>query len=186
MTAITMLSIKSQIPNGEGHGGFAKLEQCDVAYALGGLRAGPAALLRAAIAGDYGESNLRDLYVWAWQEAMDLAISAKWEIPKGREILRKMAKRAAEEIVFKRLTLCPNCGGSKSVQPNQHNPTGDCTPCGNTGTINPTAEQMASIIGVTEQEWRNVWAPRYVRVYGRILEWQGIGMRHVSMRLKDE
>lgn len=185
-TVLARLAPKSQIPNGEGHGGHAKLEQCDVAYALGGLRAGPAALLRAMWAGDHGEANMRHLYVWAWQEAMDIAIRAQWQIPKHRMILHKMACRAVDEIVYKRLTLCPHCGGSKSVQPNQHNPTGQCAPCGNTGQANPTAEQMANIIGVPERDWQNVWAPRYVKIYARILEWSGIGMRHVRMRLQEE
>ncbi len=46
-TPLARLAPKTLVPTGEGFGGHMRLEQCDVAYALAGLRQGPAALLRA-------------------------------------------------------------------------------------------------------------------------------------------
>lgn len=185
-TVLARLAPKSQIPNGEGHGGHAKLEQCDVAYALGGLRAGPAALLRAVYVREHDESNMRALTTWAWVESMRIAVESKWDIPKGRELLRKMSAAAVYFAVYPKSRKCPNCGGTGSVQPNQHNPTGDCGKCGKTGLATFTAEQMADVVGVSPKEWEQVWGPRFARIEAFIGEWHGIGLRHVRMRLQDE
>lgn len=180
-----MLAPRTLIPNGEGFGGFAKLEQCDVAYALSGLTAGHAALLRAVYALDHGHANMRALYLWAWQEAVAIAVDRKWSPPRGKELVKSLAERAANEIVFPQLTMCQHCNGAKSVQPNQFNPNGDCKPCGNTGQANPTDADMAEYFGLSEVEWKAAWLPRYAVIFARLLELQSDGLRHVANRLKD-
>lgn len=184
-TPIARLATRTMVPTGEGFGGHVRLEQCDVAYALAGLPPGPAALLRAMYAGDHGAGNMRDLYLWAWIEAASLASDSRWEIPQGRMILRRLSDRAVNEIVYPHLTMCPHCVGARSVQPNQHNPSGDCRLCNNTGQRNPTADEMAAVVGDSIEQWRAVWAPRYMRVFARILEWHAFGMRHVRDRLRE-
>lgn len=185
-TPLARLAPKTLVPTGEGFGGHLRLEQCDVAYALSGLKGGPAALLRAMYAGDTGQGNMRDLYLWAWQEAADVAAKGGWAVPRGVMILRKMSDRAVNELVYPHLTLCPHCSGAKSVQPNQHNPNGDCRLCNGQGVRVPTAEEMADVLGVSSVEWANVWAMRYMRLYARLLEWHAYGMRHVRRKLREE
>lgn len=185
-TVLARLAPKTLVPTGEGFGGFLKLEQCDVAYALAGLPLGPAALLRAMYALDHGQSNLRDLYLWAWQEAAAIAVDNGWEVPKRVSILSALSARAVDELVHPQLTMCAHCNGSGGVQPNQYNPDGSCTPCANTGKHNPTDEEMAAMFKLTLADWRNIWLPRYVKIYGRLLEWHSTGERHVRKRLKGE
>lgn len=182
---LSRLAPKTLVPTGEGFGGHVRLEQCDVAYALAGLGNGPAALLRACLGGDQGEANMRDLYLWAWQEAVRVSVDRRWNPPRKAELLRALSARAVDEIVYPQLLLCPHCHGSKAVQPNQYNPNGDCKPCGNTGRRNPTDDEMATAFGLTEAEWAE-WLPRYAVIFARILEWQSSGMRHVRERLNDD
>lgn len=186
MTALGRLAPRTLIPTGEGAGGHTRLEPCDVAYALAGLPPGAAALLRAMYAGDTGSGNLRDAYLWAWQEAARIAVDHNWQVPKGVTLLRILSARAVDELVYPQLTLCPRCAGSKSVQPNQHNPSGDCRQCRSTGRHIPTDGEMASLAGITAQTWRLTWAQRYVRIYGRLLEWNATGLRHVRERLRED
>lgn len=176
-TPLARLAPKTLVPTGEGFGGHLRLEQCDVAYALAGMDNGPAALLRAMYAGDTGQGNMRDLYQWAMAEARRIG----WEGNTDT-----LACRAVDELVYPRLTMCPHCGGAKSVQPNQHNPNGDCSACGNTGQRNPTVDEMAAIAGVSTADWCNVWFPRYVRIFGRLLECHAIAMAHVRDRLRED
>lgn len=185
-TPLARLAPKTLVPTGEGFGGSARLEQCDVAYALAGLRAGPAALLRAIWAGDHGQANMRALHLWAWQEAAQIAIDNRWAVPQGVGILRKMSDRAVSEVVHKGLTQCQSCNGTTWVQPNQHNPTGACAKCSQTGLNYPTPEEMAAIVGVSTIEWVNLWALRYMRVLARMMEWNAIGIRHVRSRLRED
>ena len=182
---LARLAPKTLVPTGEGFGGHVRLEQCDVAYALAGLEAGPAALLRAMWAGDTGEGNMRALYLWAWQEAAKAAVANRWDIPIRRELLRTLAARAVDELVYPQLIKCRHCGGSGQIQPNQHNPNGDCKPCGNTGQANPSDDDMAAMAGVTVQEWRQVWLPRFQAIYAALLSWHSLGIRHVRSRLTD-
>jgi hypothetical protein len=91
-----------------------------------------------------------------------------------------------DEIVHPCLTHCAHCNGTGGVQPNQYNPNGDCHICDNTGVFNPTDAAMAGLFDLTELDWRETWLPRYARIFGRFLEWNAIGSRHVKSRLKDE
>jgi hypothetical protein len=97
-----------------------------------------------------------------------------------------MATRACNELVFPDMTQCPACNGSKGVQPNQHNPAGECKACGNTGLKNPTREEMAAALNIPVTDWAKVWEPRYIRVYGKLLEWHSLGMSHVRDRLRED
>jgi ribosomal protein L32 len=137
-------------------------------------------------AGDFGSSNLRDLRIAAWMAAVEIADRFRWHIPKGRETLKTLAKRACDELIYPNLTHCPNCGGSGRVHPNDHNRDGECKACNTSGKRIPDEYEMAELIGVTPEEWRNVWAMRYLRIYARILEWHAIGCANVRKKLGDE
>lgn len=185
-TPLARLAPKTLVPTGEGFGGFARLEQCDVAHALAGLPLGPTALLRAMYAGDTGQGNMRDLYLWAWINAAELAVRMGWQLPQRQMILRRLSDRAVDELVYPHMIMCPHCGGAKSVQPNQHNPQGDCRLCNNTGQRNPTDEEMAAVLEVSLEDWRNLWVKRYAQLYASLLEWHSIGMKHLRDRLADD
>jgi hypothetical protein len=182
---LARLAPRTILPNGEGFGGFQPLEQCDLAYALAGLRDGPEALMRATYGGDHGEANMRTLYIWAWQEAASLAERHGWTPPKGQELLRALAARAVDEIVYPRLTKCPHCRGAGAVQPNQYNPNGDCRPCANTGQRNPTDAEMAAMFKLSSEEWRRVGA-WYVRIFAAMVRWLNIGASHARNRLREK
>lgn len=183
---LSMLAPRTLIPNGEGFGGFAKIEQGDVAYALSGLVDGQAAFLRAVYALDHGTANMRALYLWAWQQAISVAVDRGWQSPKGSELLKSLSERAVAEIVYPQLTMCAHCRGAKSVQPNQHNPSGDCKPCGNTGQANPSDSDMAGYFGMPESEWKASWLPRYAVIFAKLLELKSDGLRHVNSRLREK
>lgn len=183
---LAMLVPKTLVPTGEGAGGFAKLRQCDVAHALAGLPHGAAALLRAMYADDQGEANLRDLYLWAWQEAIGMAADRQWAVPKGRELLRALSARAVEELVCPQAGYCPKCRGTGRVRGCRRNPTGACAACDKTGRSSPTDAQIAVSLALTESEWRTVWAARYAQIVDRLRGWHDDGLAHVMGRLSDQ
>jgi len=183
--ALSRLAPKTLVPTGEGFGGFAKLEQCDIAQALCGLPQGQAALLRAIYSLDLGESNVRHAYLWAWQEAVNVAIENGWQPPKGKELLRLMSERIVNEFVFPQLTKCQHCHGTRAIQPNQHNPTGVCGHCTTGAHPNDDAE-MAAMFDVSDEFWMSKGRLWFVRIYARLDEWRESGVRHVAWRLRDE
>lgn len=183
---LSRMASKTMIPNGEGFGGFAALSQTDVAHGLVGLPGGPAALMRAMYGGDTSDLNMRALYIWSWQSAVDLAIQHGWNVPKGRETYKTLAARACDELVYPRLTHCPHCNGAGKVHPNGHNPEGSCRLCNETGKRSICDDEMAALIGVTVDEWQRTWAMRYMRIFARLLEWHSQGCANVNRRLSSE
>jgi hypothetical protein len=137
--------------------------------------------------GDNGQSNMKYLYEWANQEAVRLAAINRWAHPYGAEFLRGLSKRVVDELVYpSMMTKCPKCHGSKSVQPNQHNPAGNCDACGNTGELFPSDAAMAEMMGVPERFWKETGMAWFARIYGAILESHAFSIRHVRARLRED
>lgn len=185
MTALSRLAPRTLIPTGEGAGGHTSLEPCDVAYALAGLPPGAAALLRAIYAQDHGRPNLRELEIWAWQEAAAIAVSQRWHVPHGTLLLRAMAARAVSDLVHPQSSHCPRCGGTGRVRGCRNNPSGDCRQCETTGRSKQSDADTAIALSLTTNEWRSIWAARYTEIADRIRGWHDDGLAHVRRRLRE-
>jgi hypothetical protein len=122
---------------------------------------------------------MRALNTWAWQEAVAVAVERNWDVPRGKALLKNLAERAVVEAISPRLGMCQYCNGTGKVQPNQHNPSGDCGHCDD-------KPSKAGLFGLDDAEWNNKWAARFAAIQSRITEWETHGLRHVRGRLKDE
>lgn len=170
------LATKTLVPNGEGFGGIVSLQPCDVAYGLSGLPSGPAALLRAMYAGDHGQHNMAYLYKWAITEAEHLT---------GHAMARRLAIRAIDELVHRHTLLCQKCNGTGRIQPNQHNPNGDCPRCGTSGRRVPTDADMADELGVTVKQWREAMQT-FARISSELQCVHDESVRHFNGRLAND
>lgn len=168
------LASKTMLPNGEGFGGIVALNPCDVAYGLSGMGNGPSALLRAMYAGDHGQHNMAYLYRWAISEAEKLSDSPA---------ARRLAIRAVDELVYKQTLLCQHCGGTGRIQPNQHNPNGDCPRCATSGRRVPTDRDMADELGMSLKEWRAVIGA-FNRISSELQCFHDEAVRHFNGRLE--
>lgn len=168
------LATKTLVPNGEGFGGIVSLQPCDVAFGLAGLGRGQAALLRAMYAGDHGQHNMAYLYGWA--------IRLAEQITTAETIARVLAYRAVDEMVYRHTQLCPKCNGTGRIQPNQHNPNGDCNACGTSGRRVLTDDDMAETLGLTTAEWRQA-AQTFRRISAEIQCQHDEAVRHFNGRM---
>lgn len=181
MKILAKLAPKTCTPtDGGGKSSLRPLSAQDVAHVLAGLPEHINCLMRAVYGGDYGQSNVRVIYLATWQHAIRQALKHGWKYQP--EQLYTMAIIAADSMIYPQNTLCPHCGGSGHVQPNQHNTTGICRLCNATGSRPGVDAVIAESLGVTHDEWQKVWSARYARVIGALQGWHASGSAHVRER----
>lgn len=181
MEILKRLAPRTTDPTGAGSGGHDRLEPCDVAYGLAGLPPGPAALLRAVYALDHSQSNLRVLYVAAWQSAWVLT-----DDPVDYAVLRRLSARAVDALVYPYIDKCPRCNGTGHTRACKNNPTGRCSVCAGSGSHRGDDSLPPPGLDIDRAAWVNFGRSWYRHIVAALAEWDTQGRQHVRSRLRAE
>lgn len=136
-------------------GGIPDLTSMDVAAAMGlGVDQLGAELLLVKYADDVGQLKpLRTrwfMYVMEWGKKQH-----QWKAKKPGRFKNLSDVTLAEYLS---LHVCPTCQGRGEVPVMKS--FKQCTHCGGSGRIHPTSSQMASEIGVSQEDYHRTWESR--------------------------
>lgn len=158
-------------------GGSGDLTRTEIAGLLSGLDRGPAMLAWHAFA----DGPRQDAEIALFMALMDEASKRGWDIPKGKEIHRKIADMVL--AIYLHPPKCPSCHGRGEDY--FSSPPTACSNCKGSGNWPMTTKARAQMLGVSEREYRKKWAERE-RVCAAILsEWLGEIWRKVAEKLTD-
>lgn len=175
--ALSMLAAKAGM-NPHARGGIPEWTPQDVAAACAGLSRLHHLLALRTWALD--TSVDAELERYAYLRASDLATAGKWEIPKGREYVRKMVRLGIGEIVHP--STCRVCGGAGERLLNDK--VTSCRRCAGTGRTTLSQADKAHHVGMDPAAWQRRWSRRYEEVYTMLREVEREAIRSIQKRLR--
>lgn len=101
-----------------GAGGIPELTPMDIAAALSYMKLSDfeTRYIRAALLQSEAWGPTSELGYAAWDWAVSKAIRENWNIPRGKETLRRLSFVAIASRIDRRHFVCGNCGGSGMIR----------------------------------------------------------------------
>lgn len=154
---------------GYGHGDLTPL---DLAGALAGLPPGPYYLSRVAWIDD----------IASWQRLIDEVQSRlRRGSPCGCPNWEGVIALAVAEYCWP--PSCRDCAGRGEIKKKEY--YGVCMACHGSGYGRVPIASLADNCGVSSEEWKRTWAPRYEKVYRLCCGWGATVLEHLRERLSD-
>lgn len=179
-------------------GGTPSITMEDVMYALATVKhEGAELLLRIKYMND--NTFIDKLAQKLWFQSIGLAKEEKWPVPNGKigqRFLRNLGNMAIVEHISPH--VCLRCGGVGNRQctpemvrvmsgkgiPINEGKIIECTPCRGTGRKKPTPLARAEMMGVHHEIWKRKWATNYGTIQTYLTEWEDLGIRKATARLR--
>ena len=117
----------------------------------------------------------------AYLRAIELAVSGKWRIPKGREYVRRMTRLAIRELTDPE--RCPACQGSCQQWNADKLEAQPCSHCGGTGRVRMNDSKRAAAVEMDPSRWSRVWRTRYESIHAAIDNAVTEAINHAAKRL---
>lgn len=141
-----------------------------------------AALLQAKVTGDFRYVELEQAL---HAELLPRAFREGWRVHRPRTLegtVRQLLRLALANFLAPE--QCPRCGGRLTVHDRSTRQDKDCPRCGGAGTIDLTAKEMASELGLTSPAWKKRWASRYTNVQAWLQDLYGTAEGDLTRALR--
>lgn len=167
----------------QGSGGIPEYTAADIAAALAGCDDPLATMLvlyKWALMGDIAQKLERAAYLMA----VDIAVKEKWQIPKGKELVRHMTRLAILES--SNPPKCNTCNGLGKEYTNEGGLKQiACRACGGGGARRMTGELRSLIVGLDPSRWSKTWGRRYETILDALQRREEYAIRHMSRRMSE-
>lgn len=138
-----------------GGGGYSNVSRTELAGYLQNVESLPSLLVWAQYINAEGVQG--QLLYEAELRVADIAADRGWRPPRGKQLLRRMARLAVLELVEP--LKCPSCRGTGANRLGRR-----CKLCRGSGNRKVTERQRARLLDVPQSTWERTWQRRYHRV----------------------